>query len=86
MVGVGGALEAEDGVGDGVLIAQARLQARLHLRDDMLIAEEARDTGVVVVQISFKSLENLFLCGYLGPLRTQRGRKPKKCNKRNGRG
>jgi hypothetical protein len=82
MVGVGGALEAEDGVGDGVVIALARCHLR---RDDVLIAQEARDTGVVVVQISFQPLENLLQCGRLCRLRTQRGRQPKKCNKRNGR-
>jgi hypothetical protein len=70
MVGVGGALEAEDGIGNGVLIALAGRHPR---RDDVLIAEDAWDTGVVVIEISFQPLQNLFQRGHLPPLRTQHG-------------
>ena len=57
-----------------------------HLRDDILITEEAWITRIVVVQISFQPLQNLFQRGRLRALRAQRGRKPNQCNKRNGRG
>ena len=55
VVGLGYALEAEDGVGDGVLAEVAGEDAG----DDVLVAEEAGDLGVVVVEVGFEALEDL---------------------------
>src|SRR5580698_2195867 len=86
MVGVLRALQAEDGVGHRVFVGEARLNPRNH----MLIAEEARQTSVVVIQVRLQPRQNLIQRWRLRLLRMNRRRKPerhkpKHCNQRNGR-